>query len=168
MELLIVVLIIGVVYTIAIGNFESLKTDRLKPNLLNLKSHLYSLPHANKVKLMCLDRCKNCFVYIDEELNNEFSSEFDNFLDSSVKAYRFDTNLGLMEIKKEIFFNSQDNEEEICFSYEIDKKGIGNQVLVEYKGYVYDFTQHFTNTVRYPSLGDATAAKEDQLQKVLR
>jgi len=161
-------MIIGVVYTLAIGNFESLKENRLKPNLQNLKSYLFSLPHTKSIKLMCLDRCENCFVYIDDKLDEELSYEFDGFLDSSVKTFKFDINLGMVDVKKEVFFNSQDNDEEICFSYMIDKKGVGDQLLVEYKGYVYDMTHYFTKTVRYNSLSEATNAKEELIQKVLK
>ncbi len=167
-ELLIVILIIGVVYTLAVSNIQSLKDDKVKPNLLNLKNYLTSLSYESSVKLMCLDKCNDCSIYIDEKLNKEYSSEFDNFLDSSVKTYRYDFNLGMINLKNKIYFNLRDSEEEICFSYEVDKKGVGTQVIVEYKGYIYDFTQYFTDTMRYYSLNDVITVKEEQIQKVLR
>ena len=167
-ELIIVVLIIGIVYTLAVGKIESLKTDKVKPTLLNLKNHLKSLQYENTSKLMCLDKCRECSIYIDGELDKKLSSEFDEFLDSSVEIYRYDFNLGMISIKNKIYFNSKDNEEDICFSYEVDKKGIGDQVIVEYKAYVYDFTRHIGDTVRYSSLDDVATFKEEEIQKVLR
>jgi len=167
-ELLIVVLIIGIVYTLAVSSLQSLKDDKIKPNLLNLKNYLSSILQESSVKLICLDRCSDCSIYIDGKLDEELSNEFDDFLDSSVETYRYDFNLGMINLKNKIYYNSQNNEEEICFSYEVDKKGVGEQVIVKYKGYVYDFTQYFTNTLRYSSLDDVLDAKEEQASKVLK
>ncbi|MCF6330918.1 MAG: prepilin-type N-terminal cleavage/methylation domain-containing protein [Sulfurimonas sp.] len=167
-ELLIVILIIGVVYTLAVSNIQSLKDDKVKPSLLNLKNYLTSFSYERSIKLMCFDKCNKCSIYIDEKLDKERSNDFDNFLDSSVKTYRYDFNLGMINLKNKIYFNSRGNEEEICFSYEVDKKGVGTQMIVEYEGYIYDFTQYFTDTLRYSSLGDVITAKEEQVQKVLR
>ena len=167
-ELLIVVLIIGIVYTLAVGSLQSLKDDKEKPTLLNLKNYLSSFSYENSVKLMCLDKCNDCSIYVDGELDEKSSDEFDNFLDSSVETYRYDFNLGMINLKNKIYYNSEDTEEEICFSYEVDKKGIGEQVLVKHKGFVYDFTQYFTDTLRYKSLDDIVIAKEEQIQEVLR
>lgn len=167
-ELLIVVLIIGIVYTLAVSNIQSLKDDKVKPSLLNLKNYLISLSYNDSVKLMCLDKCNDCSIYIDGKLNKKHSTGFDDFLDSSVETYRYDFNLGMINLKKKIYYNLKDIEKEICFSYKVDKKWVGDQVIVEYKGNIYDFTQYITNTLRYPSLDDFLTAKEEQIQKVLR
>jgi len=166
-ELLIVVLIVGIIYTLAVSNLQSLKNDKTKPNLLNLKNYLYSISRESSVRLICLDKCNDCSIYIDGKLDEELSKEFDGFLDSSVETYRYDFNFGMINLKNKIYYNSENNEEEICFSYEVDKKGIGEQVIVKYKGYVYDFTQYFTNTLRYSSLDEVVEIKEEQISKVL-
>lgn len=167
-ELLIVVLIIGIVYTLAIGSLESLKKNKIKPTLLNLKNHLTSFSFDKSAELICLDKCKNCSIYIDGKLNKELSSAFDSFFDSNVETYRYDFNLAIVNLKNKIHYNSKDIQEEICFSYAVDKNGVGDQVLVKYKNYVYDFTQYFGNTLRYSSFDDVVTAKEEQIYKVLR
>ena len=42
-------------------------------------------------------------------------------------------------MEQEIYFNTHDIEEDVCFSYEVDKRGVGDQMLVEFKTKVYDY-----------------------------
>lgn len=166
-ELLIVVLIVGIVYTLAISGFESLKEGKAKPSLLNLKTYLSKVEHKNEVKLICLDGCESCFVLVDGEINQEFSSEFDGFLDSSVKTYLFNVNTGLQSKADSVFFNSEDVSENICFSFSVDKKGVSDQVIVEYKDDVYDFTSHLSPTKKYASTQELIDEKQKIINEVL-
>lgn len=167
-ELLIVVLIVGIVYTLAISGFDNIKNAKPKPTLLNLKSYLSKVEHKKDVKLLCLDSCENCIVFVDGELNEKFSDEFDGFLDNSVKVYNFNVNTGLQVIQESVFFNSEDVSEEICFSFKIDKKGVGDQVIVEYENYVYDFTNHLGGTKKYESTSDLIDEKQKIINEVLQ
>ena len=154
-ELLIVILIIGIVYTISIGNFEKVKNKTTKLTLANLKEYLQSLPHERSAELLCLDDCRECKVLID----GETFKELDNFLDKSVKSYRYDFSYGMIEVEKQ---------NDICFSYGVDKKGVGQQVIVEYKKQFYDFSTYLSPVSVYSSLQEATDAKENLIQEVLR
>ena len=57
-------------------------------------------------------------------------------------------------------------EEDVCFSYEIEKNGVGDQVLVEFKEKYYDLSTYFENTVVYDSLEEAQEIKEDLQSEV--
>jgi len=154
-ELLIVILIIGIVYTISIGNFEKVKNKTTKLTLANLKEYLQSLPYERSAELLCLDDCRECKILLD----GENFKELDNFLDKSVKSYRYDFFYGMIEVEKQ---------NDICFSYGVDKKGVGQQVIVEYKKQFYDFSTYLSPVSVYSSLQEATDAKENLIQEVLR
>ncbi len=167
-ELLIVVLIIGVVYTLAVTNFQKVADKAGRVSLKTLKSYLHSLPHEKSVKFLCLDDCSSCEVFVDGKKVDELSKSFDNFLDDSVKVYRYDMLSGAQEITQEIYFNSENIEERVCFSYSVDKQGIGNQVFVEFKDRVYDYTSYFMPIPVYSSISDAVDARENLFQEVSR
>lgn len=167
-ELLIVILIIGVVYTLAISNFQKLEDGTTNINLQTLKKFLHSIPHEKNVKLLCLDECSSCDIFVDGKKSKEYKGIFDDFLDKNVKVYKYDFSLGYVEHQHQVYFNSEDVEEDVCFSYSIDKKGIGEQVLVEYDESVYDFSPYIDEVQRYDSLHDATENRQNFQQEILR
>ena len=167
-ELLIVVVIVGLVYTLAISNFENVKQNKVKPTLLNLKSYLSKLEKSKNAELICLDKCKSCNLYVDGVLDANASAEFEDFLDEDVKVYRYDVNYGLISLQNKVFFNSENTQEEICFSLSVDKNGVSEQLIVEYKDKFYDFSPYFTNTKVYLSASDISDVREDLYQEVLR
>jgi len=163
-ELLIVIMIIGVVYTLAIGNFKKLSEEHSKLTLENLKEYLYSIKHSKSVKLLCLDDCSECDLYVD----GNKSRTVEGFLDKSVKVYRYEFSYGAVEMEKEVYFNIDDVEEDVCFSYEVDKRGVGDQMLVEFKTKVYDYSSYFTKTAVYNSVEDAVNAREELIREVMQ
>ncbi|MFA6196192.1 MAG: prepilin-type N-terminal cleavage/methylation domain-containing protein [Sulfurimonas sp.] len=163
-ELLIVIVIIGVVYTLAVGNFQKIGEASTKVKLENLKEYLQTFPHAKDVKLLCLDDCSKCTVMADGEVQ----TTLEDFLDASVKVYDYNFFLGVSKHPQEIYFNKDSVEEKVCFSYSVDKKGLGEQVLIEFNGAVYDFSTYLTPVNVYKSLQEAMDAKEKLSQEVLR
>ena len=163
-ELLIVIIIMGVVYRLAINNFAKLSDESQKLTLQNLREYLNSLPHAKSVKLLCLDDCEECSIYIDGVKNKEI----DGFLDHSVRSYRYEFSYGFVETQKEVVFDKHDVQKDVCFSYKIDKKGVGDQVLVEYKDGFYDLGAYIQKTPYYTSMQEVVDAKEALIQKVMR
>lgn len=167
-ELLIVVLIVGVVYTLAISNFENVKQNKIEPTLLTLKSSLDELEKKDKAEIICLDECKSCSIYIDGELDENLSEVYEDFLDEEPKMYRYDQNFGLVRLKNRVIFNKEGVDEPVCFSLSVDRKGVSDQMVVEYKDKFYDFTPYFKNTQVYRSESELTQIKEDIYQEVLR
>ena len=167
-ELLIVILIIGVVYTLAISNFQKLEEGATNVSLLTLKKFLHEIPHEKSVKLLCIDECSDCMLFIDGKKSTEHDTLFDDFLDDSVKVYSYDFSLGYVEYQNEVYFNSEDIEEDVCFSYSVDKKGIGEQMLVEYDKFVYDFSPYIDGVTKYDSIEDAKEYRENIHKDILR
>jgi len=166
-ELLIVVLIVGIVYAMAISSFDNLKKGKAKPTLLTLKSYLSKIEYKKDVRLVCLDSCESCLLIVDGEVKQELSEQFDGFLDKDVRVHMFNINTGLQNVPDAIYFNSEGTSEDICFSFSIDKKGVSNQVIVEYKDYVYDFTSYLGETKKYTSTSDFIDAKQKVINEVL-
>jgi len=164
-ELLIVIVLIGVIYTFALQGLDKVKEEKFSLTLVTLKEYLKSFIYENNVKLLCLERCERCYIYIDEKRDK---NTIENFLNENVKIYRYEFSYGYVEDKPDVYFNENGAEEDVCFSYEIDKIGIGNQILVEYEGDFYDFSQYFKKTLKYDNLESAQEAKENQLRDVLK
>ena len=167
-ELLIVVLIIGIVYTLAITNFQKVGDESQKVTLQTLKKYIQTFPHEKDVKFLCLDDCSSCDIFVDGKKDEELNGVFDNFLDDTIEVYRYEYNAGLQEIEKEIYFNEEGSEESVCFSYTVDKVGVGNQVIIKFRERVYDYTSYLPITPTFKTIEDAVEAKENLFQEVLR
>lgn len=154
-ELLIVVLIMGIIYTISVGSFKNIKNKNQKLTLSGLKVYLQNVPHSKNVRLLCGNECLKCTVFSDGKKYDEIKS----FLDKSVKSYRYDFSYGMVELEK-------DND--TCFSYTLNKDGVGEQIFVEFKDKVYDFSSYLGKTPVYDSIADALEAKESLIREVLR
>jgi len=172
-ELLIVIVIIGVVYTLSIGKFQKLGSTNVRVDLQNLKQYLKNVPKQSgidtykMVRLLCLDDCSSCDVLVDGKKVSE-DNHFTDFLDSSVKVYRYDIATGTTEVPQKVYFNSEGIEENVCFSYGINKNGVGDQVIIEYKNKVYDYSVYLEKTQVYSSLQKLINMKEKLFQEVVR
>ena len=157
----------GVVYTLAVTNFQNLNTSEAKVSLVSLKEYLQKIPHEKSVELLCLDDCLTCSVLVDSKVHSK-TSAFDDIIDESIAVYRYDFFTGMQENSKKVYFNSEEVEEDVCFSYSVDKNGAGDQVIVELKDKVYDFTTYLVITPVYNSLEEVAQAKEKSNQEIMR
>jgi hypothetical protein len=162
---MIVIVIMGVVYTLAISNFSRLNDKSKELSLANLKKYLTSLDYEQKAELICFDDCSKCTVYLD---GNKTKTEIEGFVDAEVRRYRYDSAYGFVEKENGVFFNPEGIEENVCFSYKVDSNKIGDQVLIEEKGKFYDMSTYLQETPVYDSMQDAQEAKENLANKVLR
>lgn len=163
-ELMIVIVIMGVVYTLSVNSFKSVGEESSSVNLNNLKEYLVSLKAKKNAKILCLDECSSCDILVD----GEKKAVLDDFLDDSVVVYRYEYLTGVQEKMKEIYFNEDDVQEDVCFSYSVDSKGVGDQVLVEFREKVYDFTNYFEGTQTYENMQEAIQSKEKLIEEVRR
>lgn len=168
-ELLIVVIIIGVVYNLAVGSFEKIaKPQSQKITLQNLKSFLAKLEYEKQIKLLCLDDCSRCSLFVDGAVDENFEKVFEDFLDMSVQVYRYDPLLGVVDYQQELYFDSNDVEQRVCFSYAISRDKIGEQIVVKFKDKVYDFSLYTDDVMLYDSLEEFMESKEKLYNKVMR
>jgi len=165
-ELMIVIVIIGVVYTLAITKLQTVGETKEEPTLANLKEYLlsYMKEDVKNVKLLCLDDCSECDIYADDSK----VATLKNFLDSSVMTYRYDFLQGAQETQEAVYFNKEDVQESVCFSLNVNRNRVADQVLVAFKDKVYDYTPYFEKTGVYDSLEDVVQKKEDMAQEVMQ
>jgi prepilin-type N-terminal cleavage/methylation domain-containing protein len=162
-ELLIVVVIIGVVYTLSVSTFKQIK-EKKELTFLNLKDKLKSYDYKKSISIVCLDDSSKCDIYIDDKKTDSI----ENFIDAHVNLYKYDFSYGYVQKEFDIFFNDEDIEEDILFLYKMDKDAIGEQVLIEYKDKFYDYSSYFDGVLEYNSIEEATDAKQDMTMEVLR
>ena len=162
---MIVIVIVGVVYTLAVTKLKSVGSEVSTPTLSTLKEYLISLNKEHtRVRLLCLDDCHECVIYND----GVKVQALENFLDSSVERYRYDFLQGTVLLRDEIYFNAEGQDENICFSFSIDKNNISDQVIVVYKEKAYDYTAYFDKTEVYDTIEDLIEEKEKQTQEVMQ
>jgi len=162
-ELMIVIMIIGVVYTLAITKLKSVGDAQITPNFLHLKEYLLEIGKgAKEVTFICLDDCSSCTIYGDGERLKEVESWFDD----SVRRYYYDVLAGAMLVKERVFFNEEGVQESVCFSFSVARSGISDQVIVLYKDRAYDYTSYFDTTKVYNSLSESIDEKQNLMQEV--
>lgn len=168
-ELLIVVIIIGVVYNLAVGSFEKIaKPQSQEVTLQELKGFLAKIEYEKEIKLLCLDDCSRCNLFVDGVAAEDFEEVFEDFLDISVEVYRYDPLLGVVEYQQELYFDRNDVEQRVCFSYAMGRDRIGEQILVKFKEKVYDFSAYSNEVMLYNSLEEFIESKEKLYNKVMR
>jgi len=163
---MIVIVIIGLVYTLAIVQLQNVKDEKIPPSFLNLKEYLSSfiVDGAKSARLVCLDDCSECGVYVAGERVEVIES----FFDESVEIYRYDFFLGVMRIRDAVFFNEENTQESLCFSFEMYKNNISEQLIIAYDNKVYDFTTYFDKTPSYDSLDELVSHKQQLAQRVMQ
>ncbi len=155
----------GVVYMFAIGSLDKIKakTQNHLPTLSNLKRFLLAKEFEKEARFVCFEDCGRCSVVLDGKTKQNLSG----FFDSIPKLYRYDSTLGMEQIDPDPFFDENGVQKQVCFSYRIYKDGVGDQVLVESKESVYDYSDYFEDVKRYDTIEAAGQHKESMLQKVL-
>ena len=165
-ELMIVIVIIGVVYTLAITKLQTVGEQKMTLSFSNLKEYLRSFikDEAASARLLCLDDCSECSVYVDGEKVKTIES----FFDERVETYRYDVLEGVINKKQAVFFNEEDVQESVCFSFKVYKNSVAEQVIVSYKDKVYDYASYFQTTPVYDSLKEFAEYKQNLAQEVIQ
>jgi len=151
-ELMIVIVIIGLVYTLALSRIKAPKEELQKPSLKTLKSYLRSFSKDHQsVRLLCKDQCDSCMILRD----GEKIKDIEGFFDESVEFYRYDFFMGDVALQRES-----------CFDFTLDGDGVSDQVIIVYKEKVYDYTPYFDTVKEYDSLAALKDAKEKLISEV--
>lgn len=163
---MIVIVIIGVVYTLAVVQLQNVKDEKFVPSFLNLKEYLSSFIEGDvkSARLLCLDDCSECGVYVD----GKKITSIESFFDESVALYRYDFLLGALEPQDAVYFNEEEVQESVCFSFEMYRNSVSEQLFVAYGDKVYDFTSYFEKTLVYDSLEELIEKKEQMVQEVMQ
>jgi len=148
-ELLIVVLIIGLVYSIGFSKIKFIKSEPKALTPLNLKKTIISSKsYAGKVTLLCVNRCKTCFLRPDiASAYQPYSNAIDL---TDIKAYTVDARNTLTRIEYERY-----NDQKVCLKMDFYPNGSSTQIILTNKEGSYFLPTYFEKAKKFESPEDA-------------
>lgn len=126
-ELLVVMLIIGIVYSIGFISFkkETFLTSSIKPS--EIKSTLMALEYQGRIRLICDESCQDCSVLNSK---NEKIASLRLISKTPLQRYGFDRYGELRPLGKSI--SNIDNQLiQTCFEYSINADGTSTPLIVK-------------------------------------
>ncbi len=165
-ELLLVVVIIGVVYSLVIGSMRHINNKESHLDFQSLPAFVKTLYQRNHVAFTCVDNCRSCALYVDGKKVKDVTPFMRD--ERTLRFWHFDANQGTQELLFTPIFDEDDREFDVCFNYEIFKDGSSTEMIVETKKESYDYRGTEHPVMVYDSLSELEAARQDELQEVLQ
>lgn len=153
-EIMIVVLIIGVIYSLVLGTFDPKKSIKVI-TLEHIKSALS--PHWKKgkrVDFYIYDRCQKSALLVDDELQEEINIDISLDIFKDVKVYKNDIHSG----EREIEFSPvliDEKLHKVCFRYTIFPNSSSSSYVVKSGKKYYAFFPYFKESYITSKLSDA-------------
>ena len=160
---MIVVVIVGLIYSMAITGLRNFKEKKTKITLADLPQTLKNIAPKSDLRYVCIDRCKKCLLLVDGEVAND---EFAVLVDDDINVYQLDPYSGSREYIFTPYFDKKGREQDVCFSFEVYKDGSFSKMILEYKNKFYDYYSPLSKVKVYDELQDVIKAKEELLLKV--
>jgi len=161
-ELIVVVIIVGLVYALAIGTLKRTTEPSENLSLNRLAEYMQEQHDHNHLALVCTQRCSRCGLYADGKSVRDVAP----FVDSRTEFYRFDYRTGSQKLEWPALYDDEGREEEVCFRYDLYPDGSSTEMMVRTQEGVYDFAGIFGGVTRYASLQEAINAKQERLEEV--
>lgn len=162
LELILVVVLMGIVYGSVINVFERYKEKAIDVTLMSLQKYMQSFSHNNHVSLVCIKQCGECLLFVDEK----FTQNVTPFMDKDIRLYRYDKDMGVREFQALPYFTAEEQEEEVCFRYDIHPDGSRSEMIVKDKEDVYFFPSYFGSVQKYASIEMAIEQQAELARKV--
>lgn len=162
LELMLVVVLIGIVYGSVINVFQRYKDKAIDVSLISLEKYMQSFSHNNHVSLVCIKRCEECLLFVNEEFNQNVTP----FIENDIELYRYDKDTGVKKLEVMPYFRSDGKEEEACFRYDIYPDGSRTEMIVKNKTEVYAYPSYFGSVKKYESLDEAIEQQSKASRKV--
>lgn len=164
-ELLIVVVIIVLIYALSV-TFLNRDTQQIESlTLQSMPEYLMKFHQPNSaVTMRCMNYCKDCLVYVDENLTEEIQNQ--TLIDDKCRAYRFDNRYGTINHTFTPYFDSDNLEKEVCFEFTIYPNGTNSEFIIECGETIISYDGYFQKPKRFFSLSDVVEYKRKQIAKV--
>lgn len=157
-ELILVIVIIGVVYTLFIQNINKLQRTQ-SVGIEQLVDHLRKFQDKSEVKLICIDECKKCEIYVDQNRTKQYLELFK----SKVVSYYIDKD-GQYEEKKYAPIYDGREELEVCFDFALYENGSVSESILEYNEKVYYFPTYFGEIEKFETLDELKEFFQERLR----
>lgn len=161
-ELLLVVVIIALIYSLVVGKLQQQKEGETVLTLSNLRSYMMALHHHDTLELRCIDQCHECYLYRDSQEIKRFKTLFE----SEPLVYDYDRFIGTKEHLFTPLFDNDGREFDVCFAYRIDPQGVGDSFLVALQDSVIYYPSYFGKTLRFVNVQEAVNFLNDRLDWV--
>jgi len=136
-ELILVIVIIGIVYTLFIQNIEKLqRADSF--GLEDLTTYLKDFQNLNEVSLLCTDECETCTVYIGDQPTKHKLKLFS----SEVVSYYVDKDGQFEQIKYAPLHIARE-EVPVCWKFTLYENGSVSESILTYNEKAYYFPTYF-------------------------
>jgi len=134
---MIVIVLVFAIYALFFTNFDlSFNSKKSTVTLKNLKSYLLKTYSFNeKLKLICVDDGKDCYVLLDDEVSK--NNKVENLFDERPEVYKYSASLDLISYERVTLEDQEDFEVSFEFTINKDRKSSEMIVFSEEKVYVY-------------------------------
>lgn len=145
-ELLLVVFLVGIFYTISINTLQNKKTETVKTS--NLKEFLSTYKPKKLSSLICFDNCKECVVLKDTK---EVYREANSFTSDSVEVLDFDGELKKIEFPK---FYYDGKFKDVCLRFDLFGNGGNSSFIIKDNDKFTFYETYFNNMKTFDSEDD--------------
>ncbi|MGE4473260.1 MAG: Tfp pilus assembly protein FimT/FimU [Sulfuricurvum sp.] len=135
-ELLIVMTIVGIVYSIGIFSIKAEKVTSSNISLNGIKKALLALDYNGKLRLLCDNECESCRIYTGE---TQSSSILKLPAHQSIQRYGFNR-FGDLEPLEAVVSDEKDKMVQGCFEYTLYPDGTSTFLLLRSGGTFYLYT----------------------------
>ena len=151
-ELLIVIILIGLIYGLFVSSLQNkeLKSDAI--TLLSMKKTLLNQPFKKKSEIICLEPCKECFIYNDGE-----KAELKPFslFKAPPKVYKKDY-YGRLEQQQFLpLFNKENVQQDVCFRFSVFNNKSSSSYILETDKDFYIFPAYMRDANKTKTLEEA-------------
>lgn len=148
-ELLIVIVVVGLVYSIGLSTFSIGKPKVKALTPLNLKQTIVSSEFFQEhATLLCVDKCRKC--YLRQGISTPFRA-YSNKIDlTDIKAYTIDERDSLRRLEYERY-----DDKKICLIMDFYSNGSSTQIILENKNGAYFLPAFFGEAKKFDSPDDA-------------
>lgn len=163
MELIIVILIIGLVYSLIISsnNFNS-KEYKEKLNLFNIKSHLLrNYEFKKRINFFCIKKDLSCYIKIDDDILDDVIIK--DFFKKIPYVYEYRNDYTRIEFSPIKLVN---NEEEVVFELVINDDFKSRDFVVEKDEKFYLFNSIYETPIEYNSFNDIFSEIDSNIQEI--
>ncbi len=124
-ELLIVILIVSLVYTIFVQKISSKEYRLKKGGIQNIRALLRQYEFNESAKMVCIGKCMECSIYVDGKRRKDIE-----FFTKPVTVYDFDIH-GILTQKEFVPIFKKDEPKEVCFAYTLYPNGSASSFIVQ-------------------------------------
>ena len=149
LELLVVIVIVSIVYFLGFNGVEKSENRPRALTALNLKTTIQNSElFRGKATLICINRCKNCYLRTD--ISSPFEAYENNIDLTGTKIYTLDAQESLFQVE-----GGRYQDKKICLEMNFYQNGSSTQMILENKHGIYFLPAFFGEPKKVDSLEEA-------------